>query len=48
VQIPDVSAITAWNRVAMPRRSFRIGRMAGIPIGISPLWLIIAALITCT
>ena len=30
----------------MPGRSFRIGRIAGIPIGISPLWLILVALIT--
>ena len=30
----------------MPGRSFRIARIAGIPVGISPLWLIIVALIT--
>jgi hypothetical protein len=32
----------------MPGRSFRIARIAGIPVGISPLWLIIVALITWT
>ncbi len=30
----------------MPGRSVRVGRIAGIPIGISPLWLVIVALIT--
>lgn len=30
----------------MPGRSFRIARIAGIPIGISPWWLIIVGLIT--
>jgi len=30
----------------MPGRSFRIGRIAGIPVGVSPLWLVIVALIT--
>ena len=30
----------------MPGRSFRVARIAGIPVGISPLWLIIVALIT--
>lgn len=30
----------------MPGRSIRIARLAGIPIGISPLWLIIVGLIT--
>ena len=30
----------------MPGRSFRIARIAGIPVGVSPLWLIIVALIT--
>jgi Zn-dependent protease/predicted transcriptional regulator len=30
----------------MPGRSFRIARIAGIPVGISPLWLIIVGLIT--
>ncbi len=32
----------------MPGRSYRIGRIAGIPIGVSPLWLVIVALITWT
>ena len=31
---------------SMPGRSFRVARIAGIPVGISPLWLIIVALIT--
>ncbi len=30
----------------MPGRSFRVARIAGIPVGVSPLWLIIVALIT--
>jgi Zn-dependent protease len=30
----------------VPGRSVRIGRLAGIPIGINPLWLVIVALIT--
>ncbi|HYM65862.1 MAG TPA: site-2 protease family protein [Patescibacteria group bacterium] len=30
----------------MPGRSYRIGRIAGIPVGVSPLWLVIVALIT--
>lgn len=30
----------------MPGRSFRIARIAGIPVGVSPLWLVIVALIT--
>ena len=30
----------------MPGRSYRIFRIAGIPVGVSPLWLIIVALIT--
>jgi Zn-dependent protease len=30
----------------MPGRSLRIGRIAGIPIGVSPWWLVIVALIT--
>jgi len=32
--------------VLMPGRSIRIARIAGIPVGISPLWLIIDGLIT--
>ena len=31
---------------AMPGRSYRIGRIAGIPVGVSPLWLVIVALLT--
>jgi hypothetical protein len=27
-------------------RSIRVARIAGIPVGISPLWLVIVALIT--
>ncbi len=30
----------------MPGRTIRIARVAGIPVGISPLWLVIVALIT--
>src|SRR5665213_243824 len=30
----------------MPGRSIRIARIAGIPVGVSPLWLIIVGLIT--
>jgi len=30
----------------MPGRSFRVGRIAGIPVGVSPLWLVIVVLIT--
>jgi Zn-dependent protease/predicted transcriptional regulator len=32
----------------MPGRSFRIARIAGIPVGISPWWLVIVALMTWT
>jgi hypothetical protein len=30
----------------MPGRSFRIARIAGIPVGVSPWWMAIVALIT--
>jgi Zn-dependent protease len=30
----------------VPGRSLRIGRIAGIPVGVSPWWLVIVALIT--
>lgn len=30
----------------MPGKSWKIGRVAGIPIGVNPLWLVIVALIT--
>jgi Zn-dependent protease/predicted transcriptional regulator len=30
----------------MPGRSYRIGRIAGIPVGVNPWWLVIVALIT--
>ena len=30
----------------MPGRSIRVARIAGIPVGVSPLWLVIVALIT--
>ena len=30
----------------MPGRSIRIARIAGIPVGVSPLWLVIVGLIT--
>ena len=32
----------------MPGRNLRIGRIAGIPVGISPWWLVIVALLTWT
>ncbi|MGN6664727.1 MAG: site-2 protease family protein [Solirubrobacterales bacterium] len=32
----------------MSSRSIRVGRLAGIPIGVQPLWLVIVALITWT
>ncbi len=32
--------------VAMPGRSFRIARIAGIPVGVSPWWLVIVAVFT--
>jgi Zn-dependent protease len=32
----------------MPGRSFRVARIAGIPVGVSPWWLAIVALITWT
>jgi Zn-dependent protease len=32
----------------MGMRSIRLGRLAGIPIGVQPLWLVIVALITVT
>ena len=30
----------------MPGRSFRVGRIVGIPVGVNPWWLVIVALIT--
>ena len=30
----------------MPGRSIRVARIAGIPVGVSPLWLVIVGLIT--
>ncbi len=30
----------------MPGRSYRVGKIAGIPVGVSPLWLVIVALFT--
>ena len=32
----------------MPGKSFRIARVAGIPVGVHPLWLVIVALITAS
>jgi len=32
----------------MPGRSFRVARIAGIPVGVSPWWLVIVSLITWT
>jgi Zn-dependent protease/predicted transcriptional regulator len=36
----------SYGVIAMPGRSFRIARIAGIPVGVSPWWLAIVALIT--
>jgi Zn-dependent protease/predicted transcriptional regulator len=36
----------SYGVIAMPGRSFRITRIAGIPVGVSPWWLAIVALIT--
>jgi Zn-dependent protease len=33
-------------RRSMPGRTFKVGRIAGIPVGISPWWLVIVALFT--
>lgn len=40
--VPPVANV----RRAMPGRSYRIGRIAGIPVGVSPWWLAIVALFT--
>jgi Zn-dependent protease/predicted transcriptional regulator len=42
----DRSAGHAYGWVEMPGRSLRIARIAGIPVGVSPWWLVIVALIT--
>jgi Zn-dependent protease/CBS domain-containing protein len=39
-------ALAAHSVEFMPGRSFRIGRIAGIPVGVSPWWLAIVTLIT--
>ena len=36
----------AWQRKRMPGRSIRVARIAGIPVGVSPWWLVIVALFT--
>lgn len=36
----------SYGATAMPGRSLRIARIAGIPVGVSPWWLAIVALIT--
>ena len=42
-----IGALAAHRvRVQMPGRSFRIARIAGIPVGVSPWWLVIVALFT--
>jgi Zn-dependent protease len=45
-QFTDALTCPAWQRKDMPGRSIRVARIAGIPVGVSPLWLIIVALIT--
>ena len=39
-------AAPACDAEHMPGRSIRIARIAGIPVGVSPLWLIVVGLIT--
>ena len=41
-----IAMLVVYERTAMPGKSVRIGRLAGIPIGINPLWLVIVGLIT--
>lgn len=43
---PDEPDGAPCHARAMPGRSIRVARIAGIPVGISPLWLIIVVLIT--
>jgi hypothetical protein len=45
-QITDVLAPPHCQRWSMPGRSIRIARIAGIPVEVSPLWLIVVGLIT--
>ena len=42
----STSAISKEKTDTMPGKSWQIGRLAGIPIGVNPLWLVIVALIT--
>lgn len=42
----DLGARHAYGLVEMPGHSLRIARIAGIPVGVSPWWLVIVALIT--
>jgi Zn-dependent protease/CBS domain-containing protein len=46
VRITDDLDRGGWQRLGVPGRSFRVARIAGIPVGVSPLWLIIVALFT--
>jgi Zn-dependent protease/predicted transcriptional regulator len=40
------TSVAALSVPVVPGRSYRIGRIAGIPVGVSPWWLVIVALIT--
>jgi CBS domain-containing protein len=43
----DVARVLAWGGPdRVPGRSIRIARIAGIPVGTSPWWLVIVALLT--
>jgi Zn-dependent protease/predicted transcriptional regulator len=45
-EITDANGAGARHARGMLGRSFKVGRIAGIPVGISPWWLVIVALIT--
>jgi Zn-dependent protease/predicted transcriptional regulator len=42
----DRGASRSYGAMEMPGRSLRLTRIAGIPVGVSPWWLVIVALIT--
>jgi hypothetical protein len=45
-RITDGKRGAARHPRSMPGRTFKVGRIAGIPVGISPWWLVIVALFT--
>jgi Zn-dependent protease/predicted transcriptional regulator len=45
-EITDAKRAGGRHARVMPGRSFKLARIAGIPVGISPWWLVIVALIT--